>query len=80
VLNLFAEWGSDVPMEEKTTIQKKHPIDPSCHDLWASALTIFQGVYRKREGIWITGREGTVILDDYWYAQTTKEEGTGISY
>jgi hypothetical protein len=34
-----------------------------CHDLWASALTIFQAVYTTRDGVWVSegGGRGTRV-------------------
>jgi len=72
VLRLFDEMREGLTQEERKTLQERHTIDVSSHDLWASALTIFQAVYVKRDAVWVRGDEGTSVLEKYWRAQTMK--------
>ena len=79
VLTLFDKFEEGMPAQEKNAIQKQHPIDATCHDLWASALTIFQAVYTTRDGVWVSGAEGAHVLDTYWKAQTQiAEQGAAV--
>jgi len=74
VLDLFAKFNDGMSKDEKTALQQAHPIDITCHDLWASALTIFQAVYTIRDGVWAEGRAGPSVLEKYWNAQILKKE------
>jgi hypothetical protein len=58
VLDIFNQFGDGMTVEERMEIQKSNPIDMPSHDLWASALTVFQAVYRVRDGVWTSGSEG----------------------
>ena len=57
---------------EKEKIKKAHPIDASSHDLLASCLTIFTGVFGKSQAdkntllFWQRGSEGFRVLNLYW--------------
>jgi hypothetical protein len=50
---------------EKEKIKKAHPIDASSHDLLASCLTIFTGVFGKSQPN-LGGSEGCRALKSYW--------------
>jgi hypothetical protein len=54
--------------EEKDKIKKAHPIDASSHDLLASCLTIFAGVFGKSQADKpnLGGSEGSKVLHSYW--------------
>jgi hypothetical protein len=51
--------------EEKDKIKKANPIDASSHDLLASCLTIFTGVFGKSQVV-VGGSEGLRVLKLYW--------------
>jgi len=72
VLNLFEKFTDGMTVQARKQIQQDCPIDVTCHDLWASALTIFQAVYTTRDGVWVRGDEGPAVLQKYWKAQTAK--------
>jgi len=74
VLDLFAKFNDGMTTDERKALQQAHPIDITCHDLWASALTIFQAVYTTREGVWVEGSAGPDVLEKYWNAQMLKKE------
>ena len=50
--------------EEKDKIKKAHPIDASSHDLLASCLTIFAGVFGESQPN-LGGSEGSRVLKSY---------------
>ncbi len=54
-----------ITKEEADTIKKANPIDTSSHDLLASCLTIFTGVFGKSPVI-VGGSEGFRVLNLYW--------------
>ena len=72
VLNLLKHFSDGMDVEKRKEIHKANPIDMACHDLWASALTIFQAVYGSRDGMWSSGDEGPIVLEKYWAAQEKK--------
>jgi len=74
MLDLFAKFKDGMSKDEKTALQQAHSIDITCHDLWASALTIFQAVYTTRDGVWTEGSAGPSVLERYWNAQILKKE------
>jgi hypothetical protein len=51
--------------EEKDEIKKANPIDASSHDLLASCLAIFTGVFGKAQVV-VGGSEGFRVLSLYW--------------
>jgi hypothetical protein len=58
--------------EEKDKLKKENPIDASSHDLLASCLTIFTGVFGKSQAdqetlmFWQDGSNGLQVLNLYW--------------
>jgi hypothetical protein len=54
-----------ITKEEKDKIKKANPIDASSHDLLASCLTIFAGVFGKSQPNLGEG-EGSRVLNSYW--------------
>ena len=66
VLDLFKKFeqlDGAIPAEAKKKLHHEHPISPSSHDLWAAALTIFEGVGTKRS--WVHGDEGHEAIAAY---------------
>ena len=58
--------------KEMMKIRKAHPLDASSHDLLASGLTIFAGVFGKWQAntesmlFWQKGSKGLAALEKYW--------------
>ncbi len=61
-----------ITKEEADKLKKANPIDVSSHDLLASCLTIFTGVFGKSQAdketllFWQRGSEGFRVLNLYW--------------
>ena len=58
--------------EEVAKIKKVNPIEPPSHDLLASCLTIFAGVFGNWQSdsnhmmVWQKGGAGLEVLEAYW--------------
>jgi hypothetical protein len=51
--------------DEKNELQNKNLIIPATGDLWSSGMSMLETVFTTRNGVWVQGRDGSVVIQRY---------------